>query len=348
MSKAIGILRNDGLGDLILTLPLVLATRLSFPDCTIFLIVNPKVVGLSKIVSIEGVSWVPLDRKRPFFETFKRLRSMRLHTLMAVYAPFPTSLASFFLKIPVRVGYAYKPSGFLFNNKVSVHRSHPPVHESKFALAFLERLGVYPEASPRELFDALPVTISESQKNGANAFFETLEASRPLVGIHPGFGGSALNWPLGSYAELLRRLTETGKVTPILTGSALEGELLDTILAQSGTPTPKLIGLELPEFAAAMKSFSVLVAPSTGVLHLASLLGVKTIGLFSPLLAHSPLKWAPLRKGKVFVPPIQESLKASRMRRLSPDKKDLLMSGIGVDEVVCAVLEAITADNEGF
>lgn len=348
MSKTIGILRNDGLGDLILTLPLVLATRRAFPSRRVILIVNPKVAGLSNIVPIEGVSWVPMGRNSPFSESLKGLRSMRLHTLMAVYAPFQAALASFFLQIPVRVGYAYKPSGLLFNKKVSLRRSHPPVHESRFALAFLERLGGYQEASPKDLFDALPVAFSESQKNGADSFFKTLApllTSRPMVGIHPGFGGSALNWPLANYAKLLKRLTATGRVVPVLTGSALEGGLLDAILRESDTPTIKVVGLELSEFAAVLNRFRVLVAPSTGVLHLASLLGVKTVGLFSPLKAHSPLKWAPLGKGRVLVPPIHEALKGSRMKHLSSTQKNALMAGIGVDEVVCAVLEAIAADN---
>jgi len=36
------------------------------------------------------------------------------------------------------------------------------------------------------------------------------------------------------------------------------------------------------------------------------------------------------------------------MKHLSFAQKNALMAGIGVDEVVCAVLEAIAADNEGF
>jgi len=97
---------------------------------------------------------------------------------------------------------------------------------------------------------------------------------------------------------------------PVLTGSALEEGLLDTILRESDTPTIKVVGLELSEFAAVLKRFRVLVRPLNGVLHLASLLGVKTVGLFSPLKAHSPLKWAPLGNGRVLVPPIHETLKA--------------------------------------
>jgi len=181
--------------------------------------------------------------------------------------PFKPPLPRSSFKSPVRVGYAYKPSGLLFNKKVSLRRSHPPVHESRFALAFLERLGGHQEASPKELFDALPVAFLESQKNGADSFFETLApilASRPVVGIHPGFGGSALNWPLANYAKLLKRLTATGRVVPVLTGSALEEGLLDTILRESDTPTIKVVGLELSEFAAVLKRFRVLVAPSTG------------------------------------------------------------------------------------
>lgn len=345
MSETFGILRHDGLGDLILTLPLVISVRRAFPKSRVILFINPRYAGLAEIVGIEGVSWVPLERELPLRETLNTLRKHRLHTLLAVYGPLKAAWAAWRLRVPLRVGYAYKPSGFFFNRRVYVHRSHPPIHESLFALSFLKRLGVEPTASPKELLKGLPIRHRKSPT--ADCFRAKRETYR-LVGIHPGSMGSALNWPLGHYVELLRRLGTMKGVLPVLSGSRDEEGLIENILKISGMPALKAVGLDLPDFAAVLGQLSVLVAPSTGVLHLASLLGVKTLGLFSPLKAHAPSKWAPLGEGQTLVPPIPAHFEALKMKRLSEAQKEALMSGIGVDEVLLGIRELISSDNQGL
>jgi ADP-heptose:LPS heptosyltransferase len=345
MSETIGILRNDGLGDLILTLPLVIATTKAFPRSRIILFINPSHAGLSEVVSIEGVSWVPLEQNLSFRQTVNALRIHRLSALLAVYGPLKAALAAWKLRIPLRVGYAYKPSRFLFNRKVFVHRSHPPIHESLFALSFLKGLGVESQEAPKELLKNLHISL---RKNSLVDSFKLKGGPHRLIGIHPGSYGSALNWPVSRYAELLRRLSSIKGFVPVLSGSAKEEGLIECIIKDSGTQTLKAVGLDLPVFAAILGQLAVLVAPSTGVLHLASLLGVKTLGLFSPLKAHSPLKWAPLGGGKILIPSLPPKLKGMKMKCLSDAQRGALMSGIGVDEVLLGIHELIDTDKQGL
>jgi ADP-heptose:LPS heptosyltransferase len=73
-----------------------------------------------------------------------------------------------------------------------------------------------------------------------------------------------------------------------------------------------------------------LVAPSTGVLHIAASLGTRVLGIFSPRLVESPVRWGP--KGAithVLVPPLLER------EKISAD----VMSRITVDQIYDALME---------
>ena len=50
------------------------------------------------------------------------------------------------------------------------------------------------------------------------------------------------------------------------------------------------------------------VAPSTGVLHLAAALGVPAIGIYSPLKVEHPRRWAPRGPRATFLVPDESAL----------------------------------------
>jgi len=52
-------------------------------------------------------------------------------------------------------------------------------------------------------------------------------------------------------------------------------------------------GLKLPELAEFFRLCNLVIAPSTGPLHLASWVGTQTVGLFSPVKSQHPNRWAP-------------------------------------------------------
>ncbi len=99
-----------------------------------------------------------------------------------------------------RVCWAYKPVGYLAATSAwRVHRSHPPVHEADFALAFVRKLGVKTDrmAPP----PALPIDPAVKRRV-AERIHRELGADGPLFGIHPGNKQSAYNWPAERYGQL--------------------------------------------------------------------------------------------------------------------------------------------------
>ena len=69
---------------------------------------------------------------------------------------------------------------------------------------------------------------------------------------------------------------------------------MDAVVQGSGAGALSLAGmLSLPELAALYARASVVVANSTGPLHLAAALGTPVVGIYPQLTAMSPARWGP-------------------------------------------------------
>jgi ADP-heptose:LPS heptosyltransferase len=124
---------------------------------------------------------------------------------------------------------------------------------------------------------------------------ETLRAAFPdwnggeIIGIHPGCAGNTCNLPPAIYGEMAGLILERSDARIVLTGSAKERALLaswpEKIL---GSPRVynSMGALELRALAAVISQMKHYVIGSTGPLHVASALGVRTT---SPFCAVPPL-----------------------------------------------------------
>jgi ADP-heptose:LPS heptosyltransferase len=211
----------------------------------------------------------------------------------------------------------------LGNYRVLVHRTHPPIHETEFALTFVRKLGgaaVMENLSPRLHVDP------HTRERIAARIRNELPGGGPLFGVHPGNGASAFNWPLPRYVELINRLAMHGRV--IVTGSAAERAMLATIqsrLSRSIESRVRCItDLDLNELAAALASLTCLTASSTGPMHMAGILETPVVALFSPHPVHLPGKWAPLgSKHTIFIAPLH----SGENTRVPPNRAKTLWGG---------------------
>jgi ADP-heptose:LPS heptosyltransferase len=197
----------------------------------------------------------------------RRLRPMGFDAALVFNTGTRNCLAVWYADIGRRVCWAHKPAGFLLGNRrVWLHRTHPPVHESEFSLAFVRALGgaaVMENLSPRLHVD--PAT----REQVAGRIHRQLGGGGPLFGVHPGNGGSAYNWPQGRYIELVNRLARHGRV--MVTGTGAERPLLDSIHKRLARLTENRVGFyadfQLSELTAAISLQTALTASSTGPLR---------------------------------------------------------------------------------
>jgi lipopolysaccharide heptosyltransferase II len=300
------VVRNDRIGDLVLTLPTIEAARRAFPNAHLAVLVTPYTAPL-----VEGrndVDEVIVDKPdEGVRDLAARLRRRRFDAALVVNTNTRNALAALLAGIPLRVCWSGKPAGWLLGNRhVRLHRSHPPVHEAHFALAFLRRLE--PEAHWNDIFPRLEVD-ADVRRHVAERIGAELGQEGPLFGVHPGNKNSAFNWPLEHYLRLAAELSRHGRV--MITGGPDEAPLLERMRkqldAQAVGPVGYYYDLSLSELTSALSLQDVLTVSSTGPMHLAAALGTAVVALFSSHRAQVPAKWAPLgRRVTILQAPLGE------------------------------------------
>ena len=214
--------------------------------------------------------------------------------------------AVFAAGIRTRVGPLSKPHSFLFFNRgVRQRRSRVDMHEADYNNQLLKRLGVrvHSRSEPTQ------VVVSDAAKQWAQTWLDNQgrKPSERVVVVHPGMGGSALNWPESHYRELVGQLETLNHVFIIVSGSRLEEGVVAS--AMEGTKsTHAFIGHSLENLAALYSLAHVVVAPSTGPMHLAIALEKRVVTFFPPVRVQSALRWGPYRSEEdsvtIFVPDV--------------------------------------------
>ncbi len=297
-SKSVRILvsRSDRIGDVILSLPVAQALKQSALDCTVDFLVQPFLKSLlEQHPDLDTVITYDAERDAETDLT-PRLRDRSYDVVICLY-PRP-ALAKIFAhaRIPVRIGTSRRLYSFRFTHRVNNHRRGSGRHEKDLNLDLLRPLGVEPDYS---LVPTLPAPGKAQQ--------DVLETNLPAeyCVIHPGDGGSALNWPLARYRELAGSLIDAGYHV-IITGVQAErerhlqvfGDLIADDCIYSGKTS-------LTSLAALLAGATLFIGGSTGPLHIAAAVGTPVIGLYGPIYSTTPDRWGPCGDGhRVFTPDV--------------------------------------------
>jgi len=302
--KRLGLLRNDALGDTLLTLPVASAVKQFEPATEVELICQDTFVPLFEthpdldavIADPGGSSW-----------KLARILRQRHYDAILVLRPTPRNAqAAFFARVPVRVGTAYRGYGMLFNTRWYGHRKMNEHHEVEYNLQLLTRLIGPTSGSPQYYLPPPPGDEASAREMLKDV---GVQGGRPLIAIHPGSRlredgrPSALPWPTPHYVTLAGLLVEKG-CQVIITGTEVESEITGAVAAVAGTID--LTGrTTLGQLAWILKTCDTMIANSTGILHLGAAVGTKVIGIYPGTESMSPVRWGPYGKGhKVFRAPV--------------------------------------------
>jgi ADP-heptose:LPS heptosyltransferase len=103
--------------------------------------------------------------------------------------------------------------------------------------------------------------------------------SGPWAVVHPGATDPRRRWPVESFRRVARELVDRGRRV-VVTGTRGEEPLVEPIAAALGTCGIAATSLSLPALLGLLDGADVVVANDTGPLHLATALGVPTVGIF--------------------------------------------------------------------
>jgi heptosyltransferase I len=213
------------------------------------------------------------------------------------FAPWWTGWELFKARVPVRVGRASQWHSFLFFNKrLRQKRSLSEKHEVEYNRDLVEfGLGVKSDQ---------PTSILKLHAEPNRHLLEKFDLqNEKYFVVHPGMAGSALNWPAEKYNELIAELIKLHPV--VVTGTPSDEQFVKPVREKwLENPRVRILQnkLTMTELLSILRMSVAVIAPSTGVIHLASSLGVKCVGIYSPILTHHPKRWGPRGSGKILMP----------------------------------------------
>jgi len=207
--KNILVLRPDRLGDVILTLPVVRNLKDSFPEASITYLCTEYTSKILESYSLIS-DLIIYDRNNKYtgmnriLNFAKELRQRNFDIAIHLLPRFPMALATYLAQIMYTVGTGFRWYSFLFTHRQYDHRKYNLYHEAEYNLRLLKKLGLNSNYNPDVYsYFNFSNTITESVQKVIKEKFK----GRPFIIIHPGSGGSSLDWPLKNFIHLISTLS---------------------------------------------------------------------------------------------------------------------------------------------
>ena len=284
MSKKVLLIRLDKIGDLVCTLCVDQIPEMQ-SHSTHWLIA--KGLGFVPDHAQPPRSYTELDKsnwKLSLKSLLHLLKSQTPDIAVSFQAPWWVNFALWLARVPVRAGVRSQWHSYLFLNKgLRQKRSQAIQHEADYNCDLLRYALESRQQGPTPV---LQLTADIKQ-------LPSVLHEQNYIVVHAGMAGSALNWGTHNYIELIKSLRAKGKKI-VLTGTPADEQWLSPIkeaFAQDSGVINLQSQLNASQLLAVLAKAQALVAPSTGVLHLAASLGTLCVGIYSPIKVQHPTRW---------------------------------------------------------
>jgi heptosyltransferase III len=310
--------RSDAIGDLILTLPMAAWIKLHFPNSRVGFIVRSGNGIIAEICrQVDDV--FEIEQGSGMVSSLLSFRKIFKEFSPDVYVDVGGnkwgSAASFLHRVKDRYGLKHKILPYLFLNKGSVQsRSLALMHESEYNLSLLNQL--LPDYSHDRLPEIMRELVTgkvELRNEGRDILkneISSLSLNTEIVVIHPGMMGHSLNWSARNYARLGQLILEKmANASVIFSYTPSDAEYIDTVKQQLSSFEnifkDRLFYLDgqkigLQNFVKVIASTDYYVGGSTGPTHIAGILGIPYLSIFSPIKTQSAYRWRPLNLGQKY------------------------------------------------
>ena len=305
-SRRILVIRPDRIGDVILSTPVFRTLKESFPGAFVGALVSPMTSPLLEHnPSIDVIlTDTPADHTggTSIWGKAREIRSYRFDTALLLMPTQRLAYILFLAGIRYRVGVGHILYEVLtLMHGVSRKNYNPLRHETDYMLDLARKIGAAKIWQTPELF------VTDDEKKVARDFLikKGFMTDLPIVGLHPGSGGSAPNWTIARYHRLADKISKAGNQV-LVTGSGNEKQIAGFFEAHHIPGLQSSFGeLSLRELTAVISQVDLFISSSTGPMHIAAALGVPTVSMFCPLTACSPKLWGPLGNSASVVSPAE-------------------------------------------
>lgn len=299
--KNILINRTDAIGDVILTLPMAKVLKDNFPAAKVHFLgknYTKDVIGCYQYVD-NFINYSELETLTDN-EIITYLQYLKIDLVIHVFPNSRFAKLCRKAKILYRVGTTNRIYHWWSCNKlINLSRKRSDLHEAQLNLQLLRNLVPKVDFTIKELnnFDGFRPNFDNQQN-----IKQYLDPNKKNIILHPRSHGSAREWGLENFKSLINMLHEDGNFNIIITGTENEAQSMQDFLKNCAAKIKNTTGkLSLSELITLISKADVLVAASTGPLHIASACGIYSLGLFIMKKPMHPGRWKPIGKNAHFI-----------------------------------------------
>ncbi|MBV6478086.1 MAG: hypothetical protein HGGPFJEG_00833 [Ignavibacteria bacterium] len=331
MQRRILLVRTDRVGDVVMITPLIRELQKTFPEAFIGTLTNENSVDV--LLHNPNIDVIISDdlKKDTFWSTVKKIRSYKFTDGLLIMPTERAAYQMFFAGIKNRIGVGRKIYEVVtFMKSVSRNKYIPLRHEADYCMDMGRKLGVRSDNLTPEIY------LNDAEKfNGEKILVsEGVNISDKKIIVHTGSGKSSRNWSEEKYLGLLKKILEIkNNAVIILTAKEMSSEFKEEACKLDNKRiffTDDKIK-RLRDLICIIANTDMMIASSTGPLHLASALNKKTIGLYCHRRMNCAAHWGALGEKSVNLEVSKEYCDAN----CSPDKEVCnFENGISIDEVI--------------
>jgi len=277
--KNVLVFQTGGIGDVIRIFPIIESLKKGFPDVKVSVFTEFdkgffKAMGISNIIDefyIFDPNFGYLKKISLIYKLHKKDFDLIISTSRGD-GMIECSIMAFLIGAPFRVGFFMDGAGFLYTHKLDFCKDVPIIEQNISLLKMLD------------LTDCKK-NISISCKTGVIKKFLPKKDDSFLIAIHPFVRNHEKEraWPLSKFIELTRRLQHLYDPYIFILGSKRESKKaseFDSVFS-SNRKIKNLVGkTTISEVMAILKSSDLFIGNDSGLLHIANLFKVPSIGIF--------------------------------------------------------------------
>jgi len=328
------ILRPDRLGDVVLSTPLPREIKKIYPGAYVAVLVRVYTKDIYTNNPFVDEILVEEEAGQSFWRRLQWIRSFNFSHAVALLPTEKNNWLMFFSGIKMRIGVGHKFYQFLSNTKSTYRRKYIPLrNEADYCLDTLRKMGI---ENPRT---AVAIYLSDEEKVKALEIRKSFFAGGKIfVGIHTTSGKSAPNLSLSEYRKLAQLLVLQKNIQVFITEKEIPAELKNI----EGV-SYYFENLSLRDSIVAFSALDILISSSTGPMHIAAALKVKTLSVFCPLPACEPKLWGPQGNEAHFIMPEENYCG----KVCSGDPRTCTFEGVGginAEKIIAQLLKIFSSD----
>ena len=300
--KKILVVRNDKLGDFMLSFPAIALLKASLPEARIYALVPDYTRDMAE--ACEWIDEVVIDKWQNTgisanLSLLKHCRQYQFDAIISLYSTTRIGFCAFAARIPYRLAPATKLAQLFYTQRLSQRRSRSEKPEHAYNSDLVRRFCQdqhIPIASPPQ---APFLQFDTETVHNLRADFcaqQEISSDQKLIFVHPGSGGSARNLSTEQYADLARRLVSTHGHTIIVSAGPGEYENAHCLANLLGDTAHAVYESRqgLRQFAEHIQFADIFIGGSTGPIHVAGALDRPTVAFYPRRRSATSLRWQTL------------------------------------------------------